>query len=60
MEDEMSARETGDSVCKKFYETGGRCNMRAVARFRGLRIETTVLLGLTPQALCCCPLTRAG
>src|SRR5258706_16079146 len=56
----MSARETGDSGSGNVHDARAGRNMDAVARLRGLRIDTTILLGLTPQALCCRPLSRAG
>jgi hypothetical protein len=52
----MLARETGDSIFVIFTRDPNRC---AFARSRGLAFDRDLDLGLTPQALCCRPLTRA-
>ncbi len=53
----LLARETGDSLREMSYRV---LNQRTVARSRGLVFNVAADLGLTPQALCSRPLSRAG
>ena len=56
----MSACQAGDSVARNFHALGVGFVIRAFARVAGSDYSTTIHLGLTPQALCFRPLSRAG